>query len=212
MKRILVYGDSNTWGFDPAAWSSAAMELMRYSEDIRWTGLLQKALGKDAVIIEEGLCGRTTAFDDKECDGRNGLAALPAILKANQPLDAAIIMLGTNDCKSAFNASSKEITAGLEQCLKMLLDIAAPENILLISPLFLETAALDFGFNDRSIAVSRELKLDFKDLADKYGTAFLAASDIAKASSLDGQHLTEEGHRALCDAVLKSISSMDTGK
>lgn len=212
MKRILVYGDSNTWGFDPAAWNSAAMELMRYSEDIRWTGLLQKALGKDAVIIEEGLCGRTTAFDDEECDGRNGLAALPAILKANQPLDAAIIMLGTNDCKSAFNASSKEITAGLELCLKTLLDVAAPENILLISPLFLETAALDFGFNDRSIAVSRELKPDFKDLADKYGTAFLAASDIAKASSLDGQHLTEEGHRALCDAVLKSISSMDTGK
>ncbi len=212
MKRILVYGDSNTWGFDPAAWSSAAMELMRYSEDIRWTGLLQKALGKNAFIIEEGLCGRTTAFDDKECDGRNGLASLPAILKATQPLDAAIIMLGTNDCKSAFNASSKEITAGLELCLKMLLNAVAPENILLISPLFLETAALDFGFNDRSIAVSRELKLDFKDLADKYGTAFLAASDIAKASCLDGQHLTEEGHRALCDAVLKSISSMDTGK
>ena len=212
MKRILLYGDSNTWGFDPAAWSSADMKSARYSEDIRWTGLLQKALGKNAFIIEEGLCGRTTAFDDEECDGRNGLAALPAILKANQPLDAAIIMLGTNDCKSAFNASSKEITAGLELCLKMLLDVAAPENILLISPLFLETAALDFGFNDRSIAVSRELKQEFKELADKYGTAFLAASDIAKASSLDGQHLTEEGHRALCDAVLKNIISMDTKK
>ena len=31
----------------------------------------------------------------------------------------------------------------------------------------------------------------------------------SKASSLDGQHLTEEGHRALCEAVLKSIVSMD---
>ena len=176
MKRILAYGDSNTWGFDPVTWGSVPMTLERYPEEIRWTGLLQKALGKDAPVLEEGLCGRTTAFDDEECDGRNGLMALPAILKANQPLDAAIIMLGTNDCKSAFNASSKEITAGLELCLKKLLDVVAPENILLISPLYLETAAFDFGFNDRSIAVSRELKRDYKELADKYNTAFLAAA------------------------------------
>ena len=209
MKRILAYGDSNTWGFDPETWESVPMTLERYHEDIRWTGLLQKALGKDALVLEEGLCGRTTAFDDEECDGRNGLMSLPAILKTNQPIDAAIIMLGTNDCKSAFNASSKEITAGLELCLKKLLDVVAPENILLISPLYLETAAFDFGFNDRSIAVSRELKQDYKELADKYNTAFLAASDHAKASNLDGQHLTEEGHRALCEAVLKSIVSMN---
>ena len=211
MRRILAYGDSNTWGFNPATWGSAPMKLERYCKDIRWTGLLQEALGRDALILEEGLCGRTTAFDDEECDGRNGLAALPSILKANQPLDAAIIMLGTNDCKSVFNASSKNITAGLELCIKTLLDAAAPENILIISPLYLEEAALDFGFNCRSIAVSRELKQDYKDLANKYNTAFLAASDVAKASSLDGQHLTEEGHRALCAAVLKSIAKMNIG-
>ena len=97
----------------------------------------------------------------------------------------------------------------MELFLKKLLDVVAPENILLISPLYLETAAFDFGFNDRSIAVSRELKQDYRELADKYNTAFLAASDHAKASSLDGQHLTEEGHRALFEAVLKSIVSMN---
>ena len=93
-----------------------------------------------------------------------------------------------------------------------LLDVVAPENILLISPLYLEKAALDFGFNDQSISVSRELKQAYKELSDTYGTAFLAASDVAKASSLDGQHLTEEGHRALCEAVLKSIVSLDMGE
>ena len=64
MKRILAYGDSNTWGFDPVTWGSVPMTLERYPEDIRWTGLLQKALGKDALVLEEGLCGRTTAFDE----------------------------------------------------------------------------------------------------------------------------------------------------
>ena len=68
MKRILAYGDSNTWGFDPVTWGSVPRTLERYPEDIRWTGLLQKALGKDAPVLEEGLCGRTTAFDDEECD------------------------------------------------------------------------------------------------------------------------------------------------
>ena len=55
MKRTLAYGDSNTWGFDPETWGYAPMTLERYPEDIRWTGLLQKALGKDALVLEEGL-------------------------------------------------------------------------------------------------------------------------------------------------------------
>lgn len=62
MKRILVFGDSNTWGLNPEKFD-------RYSEEVRWTSLLQKSLGNDALILEEGLNGRTTAFDDPDCDG-----------------------------------------------------------------------------------------------------------------------------------------------
>ena len=202
MKRILTYGDSNTWGFDTATFS-------QYSEDIRWTALLQKELGKDALILEEGLCGRTTAFYDENIPGANGYAALPEILEAAQPLDSAIIMLGTNDCKSVFNASSKEIAAGMELCLTKLLEYISPENILLISPLYLEEAAMNFGCDSRSLAVSRELKQAYKEIADKYGVAFLAASDVAEASEVDGQHLTKEGHHALYKAVLNAILSMN---
>ena len=196
MKRILVFGDSNTWGFDPERHD-------RYPEKIRWTSLLQKSLGNDALILEEGLNGRTTAFDDPGCAGRNGLAALPAILEANRPLDTAVIMLGTNDCKSVFHATAEEITAGMEKCLTKILDDVSAENILLISPFYLGEAALNFGNDERSLAVSRELKDAYKALADKYGTAFLAASDVTQASKVDGQHLTPDGHRALYEAVLK---------
>ena len=68
MKRILAFGDSNTWGYDPATGQ-------RFDNNIRWTGLLQKALGEQALILEEGLCGRTTVFEDTDRVGRNGLAA-----------------------------------------------------------------------------------------------------------------------------------------
>ncbi len=199
MKRILAYGDSNTWGFDPASFT-------RFSEDIRWTGLLQKALEKDALILEEGLCGRTTVFDDDTIAGANGLNALPAVLEADSPFDLAIIMLGTNDCKCVFGASAQEITNGLELCLAKILELIAPENVLLISPLYLSDAALGYGYDDRSLAVSRELKQKYRELADRYGTAFLAASDVASASGVDGQHLTAEGHRALYEAVLNIIT------
>ena len=201
MKRILAYGDSNTWGFDPETFG-------QYSEDIRWTGLLQKALANSALILEEGLCGRTTAFDDEMIEGANGYAALPAVLEADRPLDAAIVMLGTNDCKTAFNASAQDITAGLEKCLIRLSDEVSPESILLISPFYLGEAAKNFGNDERSLAVSRELKPAYKALAEKYGAAFLAASDFAEASSADGQHLTQEGHHALYEAVLKAIAPM----
>ena len=183
-------------------------KIAQYSEDVRWTGLLQKALGDKALILEEGLCGRTTAFDDETIPGANGSAALPAILEASRPLDSAIIMLGTNDCKCVFHAPSDDITAGLEKCLKRILEAVKPENILLISPLYMGEAALDFGCDNRSLAVSRELKPAFQALADQYGTAFLAASDVAEPCAVDGQHLTQQGHYALYEAVLKAISPM----
>ncbi len=198
MERILAFGDSNTWGYDPAT-------RERYDKEIRWTGLLQNALGDDALILEEGLCGRTTVFDDESRAGRNGFAALPSILKAVKPIDQAIIMLGTNDCKSAFGASAEVIAAGMEKCIAKLTEFVKPDNILLISPIFLEEDARGNSYDSRSLAVSRELKEAYRKTADAYGAAFLAASDIAKASEIDGEHLTEEGHRALYEAVYHMI-------
>ena len=203
MKRILAFGDSNTWGYDPAT-------RERYNKTVRWTGLLQEALGNDAIILEEGLCGRTTAFDDESRMGRNGFAALLAILKAVEPIDAAIIMLGTNDCKSAFGASAEAIAAGMELCVAKLAEFVKPESILMISPIFLEEAALNGSYDSRSLSVSRELKQAYRAIAEAYGTAFLAASDVAKASKLDGEHLTEDGHQALYEVIYKFITKSHT--
>ena len=63
--EVLCYGDSNTWGYVPGTGK-------RYSFGSRWPGILQKRLGKDVRVTEEGLNGRTTAWDDPLADGRNG--------------------------------------------------------------------------------------------------------------------------------------------
>lgn len=64
--NILCFGDSNTYGYRPDGSG-------RFDADTRWTGLLQKKLGTNDRIIEEGLCGRTTVFSDELREGRRGL-------------------------------------------------------------------------------------------------------------------------------------------
>ena len=64
--NILCFGDSNTYGYKPDGTG-------RFDTDTRWTSLLQKKLGADHRVIEEGLCGRTTVFQDDLREGRRGL-------------------------------------------------------------------------------------------------------------------------------------------
>lgn len=94
MKQLLCFGDSNTWGLIPKS-------NERYSWGVRWTSILQEKLNDSNIrIIEEGLCGRTTIYDDAYRANRNGLESLSEILETNYPIDGAIIMLGTNDCNA----------------------------------------------------------------------------------------------------------------
>ena len=100
MKQLLCFGDSNTWGL-------IQKTNERYSWGVRWTSILQEKLyDKDVRVLEEGLCGRTTVFDDAYRKNRNGLKSLPEILETSYPIDAAVIMLGTNDCKAYYKSNS----------------------------------------------------------------------------------------------------------
>ncbi|HCJ89535.1 MAG TPA: arylesterase, partial [Clostridiales bacterium] len=90
MKHVLCFGDSNTWGFIPGT-------CKRYDEHTRWTGVLQDELGADWRIHENGQNGRTTVFPEPSKNFMTGLGALPYALDTLRPLDAIIIMLGTND-------------------------------------------------------------------------------------------------------------------
>ena len=60
--------------------------------------LAEKLYDKGYRIIEEGLCGRTSVFDDATRDGRNGAKVLPMLLETHAPLDQ-VFMLGTMTAK-----------------------------------------------------------------------------------------------------------------
>lgn len=199
MERVLCFGDSNTYGYKPDGSG-------RYPEDIRWTGLLtDKCKNKNIQIIEEGLVGRTTVFEDSVRQGRKGIDFLLPIIETHSPLNKIVLMLGTNDCKTIYKASSHVIGLGVERLINIIKDYSDDIDILLVSPIALGDHVFEEGFdqefNEEAIGKSKELKEVYRQIANRYGCSFLAASDYAKPSEIDQEHLDKEGHRALADAI-----------
>src|ERR1700730_8532940 len=114
-KRILVFGDSNSWGFVPC---TANESTTRYDAFTRWPAVMAARLGSGFELVEEALSGRTTDLDDSQIDlpsahlrGAvfNGAKILPAILASHLPLDLVSTMLASNDFKEHLAASAHEI-------------------------------------------------------------------------------------------------------
>ena len=206
MKQILAFGDSNTWGLVPGSHPQK-----RYPWGVRWTSLLQEKRS-DIRVAEEGLCGRTTVFEDGLRPGRKGVKTLEPLLESQYPIDGVVLMLGTNDCKTFYNASAYVIGKGIERCLDVLEKYVAPENIVLVSPIHLGEDVWkpekDPEFSDKSIATSKELKEVYEDIAARRGTAFLAASDYVSASTIDDEHMDEEGHKIFADAIYHELEKI----
>lgn len=206
MRTLLAFGDSNTWGLIPGSYP-----LKRFPREERWTGILESK-ADDLRIIDEGLCGRTTVFEDALRPGRRGLASLPQILGSQSPVDGVILMLGTNDCKSLYGASAHTIGKGIELCLDEITKFVDPSRILLVSPIHLGEDVWhqdkDPEFDKRSVEVSRGLKEVYQKIAQNRGTKFLAASDISTASPVDDEHLDKEGHLAFAGALYDKLGEI----
>ena len=212
MKHILCFGDSNTFGWDPDG-------LTRFDQKTRWPGLLSDLLGSDYHVIEEGLGGRTTAFNDPDACGKYGKEYLYPCVQSHQPLDLVIIMLGTNDMKAVYSSTAQGIGDGLEELIKLLQtpavwDTLTPPEILIISPVHIGDHLLKTPFSElfggvKGIALSKELAEVFHQLANKYNCAFLDAAQYAEPSDTDAIHMNQENHKRLAAAVYDKIRSID---
>ncbi|MCQ2515515.1 MAG: GDSL-type esterase/lipase family protein [Saccharofermentans sp.] len=205
MQQVLCFGDSNTWGYNP-------IDGSRYPWEIRWTGLLQEKLfDKGVRVVEEGLCGRTTIFEDALRVGRSGIKLLPVLLEAHRP-DVLVIMLGTNDCKTLYGASAGVIAKGIEMLIKAAEQFDSNLKVLVVSPIHLKHGVGDEGFdpefNENSVNVSHELAKEYKKVADKHKTAFLDASLIAIPSDADREHMDPYNHALLADAIEERVKEL----
>jgi len=205
-KRILCFGDSNTWGYIP--WSHHE----RFSENIRFPKVLQKLLGIDFEIIEEGLNSRTLSSEDMRIgkEGRNGSLYLIPCLDSHDPLDLVILMLGTNEIKDVYQNSPEKIGEALDKYfVKTILSRKSqfqdkyPKILIISLPIIDESTKYA---NERYVGwtkKSKELSKLYSKIAKTNECYFVHASDLTVG--IDGVHLTEESHIELAKRLFNEI-------
>lgn len=206
LRRILCFGDSNTWGY-----ISGSGE--RYPETVRWTGLLSALLGEDYRVLEEGLCGRTTGFEDGIQPGRNAAGYLVPCLLSHFPLDLIVLMLGTNDTKRRYRAGAEEITDSMENLLRSMLDClywekSAAKILLAAPPPMTEAALQDRQMDSESVEKSKQLGGLYRTQAQKLGVSFLDAGEYGLSLQADGCHLSTEGHARFAEIMAQKVKKL----
>ena len=214
-KHIVCLGDSNTHGYcaDPADCADGGA---RFNENERWTCLLQKALGEEYLVLEEGLSGRTTVFSDPLHEAMPALDVAYPILMSHEPVDLLIIMLGTNDTKERFSVNPACIARGLERLVDKCKCVPCwgdhKPNILLIAPPHIgdemEQSDVMPAMGLGCAAKSRELAKHYAVVAQNQGCAFLDAEGVAEFNKVDYMHLTRKGHAQLAEKLTEIVPTL----
>lgn len=204
MQRILCFGDSNTWGYDPET-------DQRYDNKTRWPCVMARVLGDEVEIVEEGMNGRTTVWDDPVDGLMSGLNYLEPCLISHKPLDLVIVMLGTNDLKDRFCVSAYEIAKSAGRLVKMIqVSDAGPQGsapqVLLIAPppIVMGDAGLDT--RQHGLEKSKQFADEFAAVAKELGCAFANAGDFIESSLVDGIHFSAASQRKLGESIAKVVT------
>ena len=208
MINILCFGDSNTWGYDPATQT-------RFPNNLRWTGVLQNLLGDNFNIIEEGLNGRTTNVNEKEehalgyCrDFRSSMDLVSVLIETNSPIDLIVVMLGTNDLKTNFNQSANDIAVNMKLvCEKIILnDYFNNKSIILVSPSHINENSSNLldSFIGTS-EMSKSLAKAYNKIADDLGLFFMDASKYVTTNEIDGLHWDAIQHSDFANSIYIKI-------
>ena len=209
-KHIVCFGDSNTHGYcaDPADCADGGA---RFNESERWTCLLQKALGEEYLVLEEGLSGRTTVFADPLHESMDAVSVAYPVLMSHEPVDLLVIMLGTNDTKERFAANAAAIAVGMERLIQKCQSTpcwgAKGPNILVVCP-----PPLGAGFHDEVMGkgcVEKSVALPpyMKAVAERNGCAYFDAKDC-EMNPVDFTHLTKKGHAKLAKELAELVPTL----
>ncbi len=208
MPVIVAFGDSNTWGYNPAT-------CARFPRAKRWPSVMQRQLGDEFEVIAEGLNGRTTVHDDPIEPHRCGAQALPGCLMSHAPLDLVIIALGCNDLKKRFSVSPGDIAEGAARLVAIARtqtvgpDGGAPRVLLIAPPPVAKLTAFAEMF-EGAAEKSRLLGARYREIAARDRVALLEAGAVIRCSDLDGIHFEADQQellgRAAAEAARKALA------
>ena len=168
-------------------------------------------LGQAYTVIEEGLSGRTTVFEDPLNEGMCGMNYLTPCLLSHAPVDYMIIMLGTNDCKERFSATARNIGDGMRRIIEKAKSLNVWRDIpgiLLMAPAPIDPRCEQSrvaGEMGRCSDKSRDLAEEFQKCAREYSCDFLDTSSVCTMNLIDYMHFDAESHDRLSAEVEKII-------
>jgi lysophospholipase L1-like esterase len=200
-KIILCFGDSNTWGYAP-------IRGIRFPENVRWPGVLQRCLGHEYEIVEEGMNGRTVFSFYPDGSPQNGCEYLTARLRAfaSSPVSVLIIYLGINDIFYDREVTVTEIADRLGETIVHANQTNQIDEIVLMSPLPVNEQIEMASFYELEIEKARKFADCFRAKAMELGCHFVDPAKAISASELDGVHIDGENHvklgKYMCDFLL----------
>ncbi len=209
----MCYGDSNTFGFNPK-------ENNRFKHDERWSGILDKKMGSNYYIIEEGLNHRTTIWDDPILEYKNGKTYLIPCLHSHKPIDLVILMLGANDLKSIYNLRANAIGDSVGVLAELILKSGAgidgnPPELLILCPPKLgkltRYAEMFEGYKEKE----EKLPYYYEEVATDVRCHFFDVSEHIQCPNTDGLHLEAPQHKQMGNLiadVVKNIFERRTDK
>lgn len=209
MTTIVCFGDSNTWGCPPYA--NIAQTPDRIPFERRWAQVMGRSLPMPAQVIEEGLSGRTTVFDDPiEGIHKNGSRTLIPVIESHAPMDLLIIMLGTNDFKDQFSITAFNSARGMLTLIQMVkghfaLVERGPEVLVVTPPSIGEAAEPAIWGNGHRRCADHAYYLE--QVAHRTGCFHYDANKAVHAG-IDGIHLDELAHETLGEALAREAAAI----
>ena len=177
--RLICFGDSNTYGYDPRSFFGG-----RYPG--RWTDLLAESTGWEVVNLGQ--------------NGREIPAGAGSLAGMLQQDDLLVVMLGANDLLSHPHITAREVAAQMERFLKSL----PLCRVLLVSPPPMVMG--EWVPEKRLIWESAALSGAYEALARRLGIGFVDAGQWGVEMTFDGVHFTESGHRAFAAGLREVLS------
>jgi lysophospholipase L1-like esterase len=203
---VLCYGDSNTWGY-------RADTEGRFGRWERWPGVVQRELGEDFHVVEEGLGGRTTMFDDPGEADRNGLTPLPMLLETHAPLDVVVIALGVNDVflpgvGADWAARGAATLVERVRTLDAGRDGRAPAILVVVPPPLGRLSASDETLAPSAREESRRFADAYRGALDGLEADMLDLGTVCEPTPEDGVHFDLEAHNAIGRAVAERVRGL----
>ncbi len=193
MKKLVLYGDSNTYGYDPRGFMG-----MRYPEDVRWASLIEQKLQGKYEVINEGMNGRP--LPDIKWDGQ----FIDRVVSGLSEDDILIMMLGTNDILLTDRPDSEVAIKKMENILSYTKLTQGSFEFIVIAPVYI---GLPDGEMSRYYDESVKMNEEFGNLCVEKNVRFTDAGKWNIPLAYDLAHFSEEGHKIFAEKLMEELDS-----